>query len=230
MAAKKGASTKNAKAKPRVRSIAGRHVDNPDVGLLEFLCFDGERLRWGRNYRHAMMPFVHRPPERVRLCVDVTDRDFGELFPDAPLRWRGDASVAVHGTGGCIHDPSWPAPRGRALDRPVEGGRARGAAAGGCLWHERHFGVHLGLGAGLHEPQGRVTQHHLDLALATGTLAGQTGRALVRWQDASAPPRARPRHVHSTGSPRPPGRDHDDDLYTRPAVRARGVRSPLDAM
>ncbi|HEY0140373.1 MAG TPA: hypothetical protein VGF48_05720 [Thermoanaerobaculia bacterium] len=35
--------------------------------------------------------------------------------------------------------------------------------------------------AGLHEPPGRVTQHHLDIVLATGTLASETGRAIVRW-------------------------------------------------
>ena len=51
----------------------------------------------------------------------------------------------------------------------------------GCLWHERHFGVHLGLGAGLHEAPGRVTQHHLDIVLANGALAGESGRTILAW-------------------------------------------------
>ena len=51
----------------------------------------------------------------------------------------------------------------------------------GCLWHERHFGAHLGLGAGLHEAPGRVTQHHLDIVLAMGSLGDGTGRAILSW-------------------------------------------------
>ena len=70
----------------RVRSIAQRYRDDPEVGLLEFLCFDGEPLRWGRNYQNAMRPFAEWPSERVRLCFDVTDRNFPELFSEAPRR------------------------------------------------------------------------------------------------------------------------------------------------
>jgi leucyl aminopeptidase (aminopeptidase T) len=52
----------------------------------------------------------------------------------------------------------------------------------GCLWHERHFGVHVGLGAGLHEePEERPTKHHLDIVLATGRLAGATDRTILTW-------------------------------------------------
>lgn len=266
----------------RVRSIAERHVDDPDVGLLEFLCFDGERLRWGRNYQHAMMPFAHWPPERVRLCFDVTDRNFSELFSEAPRRVRtrgrmlhrrllgqerlaltagssgatlrcradgwqlhtglepddyvlpsGEIECVPESVDGTIDVNGWivgtipfgmkygriepgqlrltfrrgevveVAGKQRSLCTELESaftilpglrrvselgiGQSKAVARAaqqeqvGCLWHERHFGVHLGLGAGLHEPPGRVTQHHLDLVLATGTLAGETGRAIVRW-------------------------------------------------
>jgi hypothetical protein len=53
----------------------------------------------------------------------------------------------------------------------------------GCLWHERYFGVHLGLGAELSETfdtDQRITSHHLDLVLATGRLRGQCG-ILMEW-------------------------------------------------
>jgi integrase len=41
--------------------------------------------------------------------------------------------------------------------------------------------VHLGLGASLHEPPGRVMQHHLDIVLATGSLSSVAGRSILRW-------------------------------------------------
>ena len=266
----------------RVRSIAERYVDDPEVGPLEFLCFDGDRLRWGRNYRKATMPFAAWPPERVRLCFDVTDRNFGELFSEAPrqvkrrgqtlrrrllgqehlaltagnghamLRCRpdgwevhsglelddyvlpsGEIECVPESVDGTVEVNGWvvgtilfgmkygrigPAQlelkfrRGEVVN--IEGkhrslchelataftmlpglrrvselgiGQSKAVARAahdeqvGCLWHERHFGVHLGLGAGLHEPPGRVTQHHIDLVLATGSLAGETGRAILRW-------------------------------------------------
>jgi hypothetical protein len=50
----------------------------------------------------------------------------------------------------------------------------------GCLWHERYFGVHLGLGAELLKPNQRITTHHLDLVLATGRLRGRSG-VLMEW-------------------------------------------------
>ena len=266
----------------RVRSIAERYLDDPEVGLLEFLCFDGERLRWGRNYQNALMPFAEWPAERVRLCFDVTDRNFGELFSESPrsVRTRGrtlrrrlageerlaltagktratlrcradgwevhsglerDDYILPSGEIECVPDSvdgtvevnGWivgtilfgmkygrigPAQlrlkfrRGEVVDvagnhralcdeldtaftalpglrRVAELGigqskavaRAAHAEQVGCLWHERHFGVHLGLGASLHEPTGRATQHHLDIVLATGSLAGDGGRAIVSW-------------------------------------------------
>ena len=266
----------------RVRSIAQRYLDDPEVGLLEFLCFDGERLRWGRNYQNALMPFAEWPPERVRLCFDVTDRNFRELFSEAPRRVRtrgqmlrrrllgqerlaltagksratlrcrtdgwelhsgfeqddyilpsGEIECVPESVDGTVEVNGWivgtilfgmkygrigPAQlelkfrRGevvgiggkhRSLSKELETvftmlpglrrvaelgiGQSKAVARAahkeqvGCLWHERHFGVHLGLGAGLHEAPGRVTQHHLDIVLATGSLAGETGRAILSW-------------------------------------------------
>jgi hypothetical protein len=45
----------------------------------------------------------------------------------------------------------------------------------GCQWHDRHVGIHLGLGAELPESDGfgrGATAHHLDVVLATGSLSG----------------------------------------------------------
>jgi hypothetical protein len=263
----------------RVHSIARRYLDDPEVGLLEFLCFDGERLRWGRNYQKAMMPFAEWPPERVRLCFDVTDANFGELFSEAPrliknrgqrlrrrlngeerlalssrisLRCRADSwevhsgleqddyilpsgeiecvPESVDGTlevnGWIVGTILFGVKYGRigpaqltlrfrdgevvavagnhrplcneletafttlpGLRRVAELGIGQSKAVSraahkeqvGCLWHERHHGVHLGLGASLHEAPGRVTQHHLDLVLATGTLTGAAGHAILKW-------------------------------------------------
>ena len=43
----------------------------------------------------------------------------------------------------------------------------------GCIWREKQLGVHLGLGAELAEAfdaADRITGHHVDLVLATGSL------------------------------------------------------------
>jgi len=264
----------------RVRSIAAGYRDDPAAGLLEFLCFDGERLRWGRDYRPAMRPFAEWPPERVRLCFDVTDANFRDLFSEAPrlvrtrgrtLRRRlageeqlamtaGKTRVTLRAGGWEVHsglepdDYILPSGEIECVPQSVDGNvevngwivgtilfgmkygrigpaqlelRFRGgevvAVAGknrrlckeldtaftllpglrrvaelgigqskavsraahkeqvGCLWHERHHGVHLGLGASLHEPPGRVTQHHLDIVLATGSLSSAAGRSILRW-------------------------------------------------
>jgi len=53
----------------------------------------------------------------------------------------------------------------------------------GCLWLERRFGVHFGLGAELPETfdaDQRTTSHHLDFVLATGSLSGAR-EILLRW-------------------------------------------------
>lgn len=52
----------------------------------------------------------------------------------------------------------------------------------GCRWHERSFGVHIGLGAELPEaadPEHRSTTHHLDIVLAAGRLTGTV--PLLEW-------------------------------------------------
>lgn len=266
----------------RVHSIAGRYLDDAEAGLLEFLCFDGERLRWGRNYQNAMKPFAEWPPERVRLCFDVTDANFRDLFSEAPrlvktrgqrlrrrlngeehitltagttramLRCRtdgwevhsglepedyilpsGEIECVPESVDGNVEVNGWivgtilfgvkygrigpaqlelrfrngevvgVAGKNRLLCSELETafanlpglrrvsefgiGQSKAVARAahkeqvGCLWHERHHGVHLGLGAGLHEAAGRVTQHHLDLVLATGSLTGAGGRGILRW-------------------------------------------------
>lgn len=266
----------------RVRSIADRRLNDPSVGLLEFLCCDGERLRWGRNYQNALMHFAQWPPERVRLCFDVTDSNFRDLFSEsarhvrtrsrilrrrltgeerlaltagkrrATLRCRtdgwtihsgleqddyvlpsGEIECVPESVDGDVEVNGWivgtipfgmkygrigpaqlelrfrggevvrVAGKHRLLCNELEAafatlpGLRRVAELGigqskavshaakneqvGCLWHERHLGVHLGLGAGLHEEPGRVTQHHLDVVLATGRLAGARGRAILSW-------------------------------------------------
>ncbi|MGH3869271.1 MAG: hypothetical protein ACRDQ4_24825 [Pseudonocardiaceae bacterium] len=48
-------------------------------------------------------------------------------------------------------------------------------------WYERHYGMHIGLGAELPETSERdqrLTSHHLDLVLSRGSLVGQTEKVL----------------------------------------------------
>ena len=60
--------------------------------------------------------------------------------------------------------------------------RAANKDARACLWHERHFGLHLGLGATLSdEPGKRRTPHHLDLILRSGRVEDQSGLAILHW-------------------------------------------------
>jgi len=266
----------------RVRVVANRHLDDPAVGLLEFLCGDGSRARWGRNYQKALLYVAQWPPERVRLCFDVTDLNFRDLFSEIPRYVRArsrtlrrrlvqEESVALtsgtssfvaqcRGAGWEIHsglekdDYVLPSGEIECVPESVDGdlevngwivgtipfgmkyGRIappalalrfrRGEVVGvtgkhrqlrkeietaftthpglrrvaelgigqskgvrraarkeevGCLWHERHFGVHLGLGAGLHEAsEARPTKHHLDIVMATGRLAG-ADRTILSW-------------------------------------------------
>jgi hypothetical protein len=55
----------------------------------------------------------------------------------------------------------------------------------GYSWHERHFGLHIGLGAELPvEDQSNISKtggHHLDLVLSTGRLAGDDGVEILKW-------------------------------------------------
>ncbi len=52
----------------------------------------------------------------------------------------------------------------------------------GCVWHERHYGLHLGLGSALVETPGerKKSHHHLDIILASGQLTAN-GRAVLAW-------------------------------------------------
>jgi hypothetical protein len=267
----------------RVRALAERHLDDPAVGLLEFICCDGSRMRWRRNYQKALLRFAQWPPERVRLCFDVTDLNFRDLFSEDPRRVRtrsralrrrllkeervaltsGKSSFVVQCRGAewDVHsglekdDYVLPSGEVECVPRSVDGdlevngwivgtipfgmkygridppalalrfrrgevvdmggnhrllrkelemafathpGLRRVAELGigqsravhhaarreevGCLWHERHFGVHLGLGAGLREePEDRRTKHHLDIVLATGRLAGAKDSTILAW-------------------------------------------------
>ena len=263
----------------RVHSIALRHREDAEVGLLEFLCFDGEDRS---PYQDAMMPFAEWPSERVRLCFDVTDANFRDLFSEAPrlvknrgerlrrrlnneqrlmltagktratLRCRAeewevhsglekddyilpsgeiecvpesvDGKVDVNGwiVGTILFGIKYGRIAPSQLTLRFRGGEVAGVAGNhrqlcdeldtaftllpglrrvaelgigqskavsraahkeqvGCLWHERHHGLHLGLGASLHEEVGRATQHHLDIVLATGSLTGAAGRTILSW-------------------------------------------------
>ena len=55
----------------------------------------------------------------------------------------------------------------------------------GYSWHERHFGLHIGLGAELPREdaanRGKVGGHHLDIVLAEGTLTGSNDREFLNW-------------------------------------------------
>jgi hypothetical protein len=55
----------------------------------------------------------------------------------------------------------------------------------GYCWHERHFGLHLGLGAELpvedKSNQPRTGGHHLDMVLSSGRLTAATGELLLEW-------------------------------------------------
>jgi hypothetical protein len=54
----------------------------------------------------------------------------------------------------------------------------------GHLWHERHYGFHLGLGARLPQtdhPTIERTGHHLDIVFAHGALRGANGTDMLTW-------------------------------------------------
>lgn len=61
---------------------------------------------------------------------------------------------------------------------------ARDLHSAAYLWHEKHFGMHLGLGAELAETfdvGDRVTGHHVDIVLAEGAVLDDRGGALLTW-------------------------------------------------
>lgn len=59
-------------------------------------------------------------------------------------------------------------------------GRAARKHETACLWHERHYGLHLGLGATLSD-EDRKTSHHLDLVLRRGRVVDQRGDLVMDW-------------------------------------------------
>jgi hypothetical protein len=66
----------------------------------------------------------------------------------------------------------------------VANAAAEAAQPVGHLWHERHFGFHMGLGARLPEtdhPHLASTGHHLDLVFAHGALRGSKGGEIIVW-------------------------------------------------
>lgn len=265
----------------RVRAIAQELRADPACGFLEFVVVDGDRTHRGLDYRDALMHFGRWDTGRVKLCFDVTDASFDELFSEDPLvvrercralrdelasaaqleyragdsrlvlgcgEWRahsglesddyvlpsGEVECVPRGADGELTVEGWlvgTIPFGMKYGRIVRGdlrltmerglvtavrgdhralcaelettlealpglrhvvelgiGQSLGVARAaslhevGCLWHERHFGLHLGLGAALIETPGEVkkSHHHLDIILATGSLSAD-GKPLLEW-------------------------------------------------
>jgi leucyl aminopeptidase (aminopeptidase T) len=115
---------------------------------------------------------IHRGDLRITFTKRVITRISGrntELCADLNMaleRVPGLRSVAEVGIG-----------QSRAVARAVHLHEAA------YQWHERHLGLHLGLGAELAETfdaNERSTGHHLDLVFATGTLVDETG-VLLAW-------------------------------------------------
>jgi hypothetical protein len=139
------------------RSVAGVvDFDGWIIGTVPF------GLKYGRIRKGDLrIEFADGQISRVsgrsaRLCADL-DLVLGNV--------PGLRAVAEVGIG-----------QSRAVTRAV---RLHEAA---YQWHERHFGLHLGLGAELAETLDsgeRATGHHLDLVFATGTLTGETGELLT---------------------------------------------------
>ena len=276
-------------APERVRAIARALRSDPACGFLEFAVVDGDLTHRGIDYRDALMGFGRWDTARVKLCFDVTDANFAELFSEDPyavrerchdllatvasasaLEYRsgaGDGVLALRCEPGTwrahsgLEPDDYVLPSGEieCVPTAVDGelvvdgwivgtipfgmkyGRIRrgavrldirngaiAAVAGdgraddldlcrdldatlanlpglrhvvelglgqsravaraaeahevGCLWHERHFGLHLGLGAALIDTPGEVkkSHHHLDLILASGRLTADD-RPVLTW-------------------------------------------------
>jgi leucyl aminopeptidase (aminopeptidase T) len=272
----------------RVASVASRWMDQADVGLMCFV-LAGIEVRYEMDYRSALKLYAAWPTSHVRLCLDVSDDNFAQIFSEHPeeVRRRSHGIAAkVMGESGLHYRPRDPTeldgldfdcegstwvtysgfeeydyclPSGEVacLPRSVDGrvrvdgwlvgtipfgmkyGRIRGRdllldfrrgeivavsggnatlcadvemtldriaglrsvgelgiglslavrnaaniSAVGCFGHERHLGIHLGLGAELAENsqvQDRVTGHHIDIVLASGLLFGQMRNLVLNW-------------------------------------------------
>jgi hypothetical protein len=266
----------------RLAESERRHRDDEQSGFLELAVCDGDLLHKGIDYSAELMAYAGWPSHRVRLCFDVTDSTFDQLFAENPkqvqrrcagllrrlerqtqIRVEGAGSAAVivepnvstwvaftglgpadyivpagevacapRAVDGSINIEGWVVGtipfgpkygmieagtakltvragrvtrvdgKGRALCRDlelvldrVEGlrvvaelgfGQSRAVARAarrervGCLWHERHLGVHFGLGATL-APGDRATPHHLDIVLKRGRATGCDASFLFEW-------------------------------------------------
>jgi hypothetical protein len=274
-------------APARVHEAGIKYRTVAKVGFLEFVVHDGREDHQGVNYQDALMTFARWPCSRLKLCFDVWDDNFSDLFSEDPFavearcrRLRdvvGKASELVYRSSSppstslvlnCANSRwvqysgleryDYMLPSGEVACRPtsVDGevdidgwiigtlpfglkyGRIRPdelrlyfengevVATGGTnsrlradfdailigvpglravgevglgqsravtraayltqpgyQWHERHFGLHLGLGAELPEtadPHNRRTNHHLDIVFARGSLTTDTA-PLLTW-------------------------------------------------
>jgi hypothetical protein len=81
----------------RLEESAERFRNNASVGFLEFICAGDASTNAGIEYARSLMRFALWPPERVRLCFDVTDQTFPLLFSESPhaVRDRGEAIAKI---------------------------------------------------------------------------------------------------------------------------------------
>jgi hypothetical protein len=265
-------------------SLAERHAPDDAVGYLDF-AFAGADVRFGGQYLAGLSRLGSWPANRCRLCVDVWDGAFAELFAEQPAvlhrrcadmaaRLRDASRLAYTAPGSQLEfdcsgaewviysgaeDYDYTLPTGEVACLPdavdgradidgwivgtipfgvkyghiqpgdlalsflggqiaaVHGNRpelcadieavleaepglrsvgelgvgqslavraARDLHPRGCLWHEKNFGLHIGLGAELAETgdiDGRVTGHHIDIVFAAGALSGEREPALLTW-------------------------------------------------
>lgn len=274
-----------------IRNVAHANRENDNVGFLEFVIRYPASVYGGHSPgAEGLDAFILWPQMRVRLCFDVTDNNFNELFSETPedvsercarLRDRiatsktliyrngderdnqlridcsnstwiaytgfgqtfdyvlpsGEVASMPHSVDGRLEVEGWiigTIPFGvkygrirkgdlelrfenrrivgidgmnRNLCSDLEGAlssaprlqmvsetgigqslavsRAAANHKVGYSWHERHFGLHLGLGAELPKEDDsnapKTGGHHLDIVLSKGTLNGSTGQELLKW-------------------------------------------------
>jgi hypothetical protein len=269
----------------QLSQIADGYASDDNIGLLEFV-FAGAGIRYGGRYHGSLAKFARWPVNRCRLCPDVWDANFAELFAESPsdvgqrcrdlearlrdvntLTYRavGDSDLEfscqaaewVVYSGTEDYDYTLPSGEVACLPRSVDGsadvagwiigtipfgpkyGRIPAGSLGltfrageitsvhgkrqdlcadvemvlttdpglrgvaelglgqsnavraardlhprGCIWHEKHLGLHLGLGAELAETSDvadRVTGNHIDIVFDAGTLSDSSGAPLLSW-------------------------------------------------
>lgn len=272
-----------------IERIGEENRQKEEVGLLEFIMHYGALEYGDEDPARALDSFTAWPPNRARICFDVSDLNFCDLFSESPrevtercsrLRDRlSESDILTYGPGegaaaellvkcegsrwvvysgfedfdyilpsgevtclpgsvdGVLDVGGWivgTMPFGLKYGRIEQGdlklqferrrvvridGRNRRLCADleaalsrmpglqmvseagvgqskavtkaaashrvGYHWHERHFGLHLGLGAELTETQEedveRATGHHLDIVLASGCLRDSGPAEVLRW-------------------------------------------------